>query len=139
MVLYKININYLGEVGSGKIKKIKENYLFETDDLLTLDSDLRNYLTDVSGFTVQSVNRIEVDEIICSELDSDQKFFLGNVKLITYDAESGKEGKRSVKVIIQSNDLETASKKLHSAMQKSSSDYEVKSIRDTNILDIILK
>ena len=139
MVLYKININYLGEVGSGKIKKIKENYLFQTDDLLTLDTDLRNYLTEVSGFTVQSVNRIEVDEIIGSELDSDQKFFLGSVKLITYDEESGKEGKRSIKVIVQSNDLETASKKLHSAMQKSSSDYEVKSIRDTNILDIILK
>lgn len=139
MVLYKTQVYYLGEDPNGKIKKIKEAYLLESDDLLSVDKDLRAYLSSVDNFTVQSLNRIEVDEIISSDLESDDKFFLSKVKLSVYDEVSAKESKRTVTVIIQSNDLEIASKKLHANMIKSSSDYTVSSIRETNILDIILR
>jgi K+/H+ antiporter YhaU regulatory subunit KhtT len=141
MILYKTKIGYLGQCpNTGKIKNMNSSFLIEALELSDLDKTLTEYLkSDIDSYTVKSLNRIEIDELVSSEREEDDKFFICTVKMMVFDNESGKESSKKVKIIIQNEDLEKCSKKLHELMQKNVSDYEVKSITETTITDIILK
>lgn len=138
MILFKTKISFLGLNNSGKVKKQKEVYFIQADDLLDLDAILRKYAEGMfDNYEVESVQRTEVDEIVDCPEGGD--FFLCSVKSIVYDEETGKESSKRIKILVQERDLEAASKVLHSKMGTSVSDYEVKGIVEIGINDIILK
>lgn len=139
MILLETKIGFLGQCPkTGKVKKLKETYLVQKESFADGELFLKKELApSIDDFTTLSMKRIEVDEIISSEDEEKDKFYLSRVKMIIYDSDSESESKKTVNIIIQGKTLENATKELKTKLGNTM-DFTIISIKETKVLDIYL-
>lgn len=121
----------------GKIVKVKEDYIIDalsfTEAEARIIEEMRPIVT--GELTVPRIKRDRINEIFFN--DEGSKWFKSKVMFITMDEEKGVEKKTAVTMMVQANDIKEALQGIIDGMQGSMADYEIWSITETNIMEVI--
>ena len=121
----------------GKVVKVKEDYIIDalsfTEAEARIIENMRPFVT--GEFTVPRIKRDKIAEIFFN--DEGEKWFRAKVNFITLDEEKGVEKKTAVTMMVQASDIKEALQGIIDGMQGSMADYEIWSITETNIMEVI--
>lgn len=133
-------VKYLKLTEKGVQKKVTETYLVDAVSFGEAEFSAINDLKDFLGndYEVTAVRKSGIAEIIRAN-DDGEKFFKVKAGFITLDEKTGTEKRRSVCFLIQESDFNAAVKGFDEYMKGTLSDYEITSISESPILDIITK
>lgn len=131
-------IKYDKVMEDGKNKKVVEQYLVDGLNFSEAENriieEMKPFIT--GEFTVQAIKRANYSELFpCEDLNSD-KWFCVKLYFITLDEKSGKEKKSLFSVLTQAESVEDAKNKTDQGMKDSMQSYEIKSISETEIVDV---
>lgn len=132
---YECRIKYRKQMEDGTMKKVTEVYVVQAVSVSDADKTL---LQEVAGSiesdsAVTSVKEATFKEVFRNE---SERFYLCKTKQIVYDEESGKEKKSTTPVLVQADDFKQAVRNLE-AFMKGSGEYDIASISETAIVDIL--
>ena len=120
-------------------KKVTEPYLVDALSFTEAEARIIEEMTPyISGeFTVAAVAKANYSELFFAEDDIKASYWY-KVKLgfITLDEKSGAEKKTYTNVLVQSEDLRDAVKRLDEGMKGSMADYIIVSVAETPIVDV---
>lgn len=120
----------------GCTKMVTESYM--VDALTFTDAEARTMeevAMYVSGeLDVVALKRTNIKEVRYNA-DGD-KWYNCKLVFITLDEKSGKEKKTNYNVLVQASSTEEGTKQVELLMQGSMQDWELKSITETNIIDV---
>lgn len=138
MNLFNCKISYLAQdENSGKIKKQTDIYEVEATGFTDAEASLYKALEAlIPDYELLAMKKSNVDEVVID--DSKDLFFVVKTAMVTYDQETGKELKSTNNLLVQANSVEEATKKMGDRMSDTISDYTIKSVTETKILDIFL-
>lgn len=88
-------------------------------------------------FKVEAVKRTNILEIFFSEEASADKFYKVKVAFITLDEKTGAEKRSNANFLVQAESFENALSKFKSGMKGTLGDFEISSIAETAIVDVI--
>jgi len=117
-------------------KKVTETYLLDAVSFTEAEARITKELeTMISGeFSVRKIAITNITEIIPSTFGD--RWFKVKVAFITVDEETGKEKRVGQLVLVFANSVEEADKKTKEGMSGMMCDFEIKSISESNILDV---
>lgn len=135
---FECTIKYEKTLENGVRKKISEKYLVDSISFTEAENriieEIKPFIT--SEFTVSDIKRAKYSEIyFCNEEEAD-KWFKVKINFITIDEKSGKEKKSKFYVLTQAESVDDARIKTDSKMKDTMNDYEIKSISETEIMDV---
>lgn len=87
-------------------------------------------------FDVVALKRSNIKEICEGEGLSDGKWFNCKLELVTLDEQAGKERKSSYNILVLAGNIAEAKNYLEQHMQGTVTDWELKSITETKILEV---
>lgn len=85
--------------------------------------------------TVSAIKRTKFYEIF--DAPTGDRWYKARILFVVHDPENDKEKKTAANMLIQASDLEEARLRLEEGMKGTLSDYEIASITDTKILDVL--
>ena len=136
MKWFVCNVSSEKTIDSSEVKKMKESYLVEAEDYTEVSNLLMQYLSNRTDIAVESVRRIRIADAFLSGSD---KIYKAKVGFITLNEKIGVEKKSYVQILLSSNDLKSALDQLCFEINAMMYDYEIVSISETNIVDVIQK
>ena len=86
---------------------------------------------------VSSVKKEKIAELFLSDHEEDDKFFRCKVNFISLDEKRGVEKKMPATMIVKSDSLSNAVLRLKKEMDESLSNYQIASVVETNIMDVL--
>ena len=133
----KVRFQKMAENGTSKT--VTESYLVDALSYTEAESSFIEYITPyMSGdFEVVGINRYHLSEIFTSDEESADKWYRAKIYFITLDEKSGLEKRTSTFMLVQAADLRDAVKKLDEGMKGTMADYEIASMAETNIMDVV--
>ncbi|MDO5035933.1 MAG: DUF4494 domain-containing protein [Porphyromonas sp.] len=136
MSWFECKVTYEKEVGNnGVFKKVSENYLVDAENFTEAEARLTKYLDGRGAFIMVSVKKVRLYELFLDH--KSQRFYKAKVGFITLDEKNGCEKKKYVQMLVQADDLELALEGLHKGMKGTLSDYEIASIAETSIVEVV--
>lgn len=136
---FTCKICYEKTLENGTDKKVTEPYLVDALSFTEAEARIIEEMTPyISGeFTVKAVAKANYSELFFAEDDINASYWY-KVKLafITLDEKSGAEKKTYTNVLVQAADLRDAVKRLDEGMKGSMADYVIKSVTETDIMDV---
>lgn len=135
---YSARIVYDKVKENGDKKPVKENYLVKA---LTFGEAERIIIDEMKPFISGSfaVTKLQLEvyqEIFRNDAEWADKWFRAKVGFVTIDEAKGKEKMNYSMMLVQSDSTDNALKALHGGMKGTLSDYRVKSISETDYMDI---
>ena len=135
---FECTIKYEKTLENGVRKKISEKYLVDSISFTEAENriieEMKPFIT--GEFTVQDIKRANYSELFpCDEEESD-KWYRVKINFITLDEKSGKEKKSAVYFLTQAESVEDAKNKTDQGMKGTMQNYEIKSISETEIMDV---
>lgn len=123
---------------NGMVKKVTEPYLVDALSFTEAEARIIKESTPfISGeFTVANIKRENISELFLDE--TGDKWYRCKVMFITINERSGKEKKTASFMMVQASDIEKARENLTFGMKGTMADYEISSIKETDIMDIYL-
>lgn len=85
---------------------------------------------------ISDIRPYKVAEIVFSDADVDDKFFLCKLCFITLDEKSGMEKKAFSNILVQSSDINKAQVSLKAFMSNTMADYSIDTVKETKILEV---
>ena len=121
---------------NGMVKKVTEPYLVDALSFTEAEARIIKESTPfISGeFTVANIKRENISELFPDE--TGDKWYRCKVMFITINERSGKEKKTASFMMVQASDIEKARENLTEGMKGTMADYEISSIKETEIIDI---
>lgn len=137
---FECKIRYEKVMVNGMKKKVAERYLFDALSFTEAEARIIEEMTPfISGeFTVSDIKRANYSELFSSNEESAGRWFKCKLIFITLYEKSGAEKKTSTQVLVQAADLRDAVKKLDEGMKGTMADYQIGSVAETDIMDVIL-
>ncbi len=122
----------------GGLTKVSEAYL--VDALSFTEAEARiieeiQPMISMGELSVTNIRRMKLADLFLSEKDEDDRFYRIKVMMITYDEKADKEKKTAVAVLIQSDSLINAVKRLEEEYGELEN-YEVAAVTETALLDV---
>jgi hypothetical protein len=121
----------------GKQKKVTDTYLLDavnfTEAEARIIEEVRPYMS--GEFTVSNIKRTKLYEIF--DFPTGDKWYKAKVVFVIIDPEKGKEKRVPSTMLVQAEDIKEAINRLQESMKGTLSDYDIASISDTPILDVI--
>ena len=120
----------------GCTKMVTESYMVDAFTFTEAETRTMEEVAQyVSGeLDVVALKRTNIKEVLYNA-DGD-KWYNCKLVFITLDEKSGKEKKTSYNVLVQASSIEDGKKQVELLMQGSMQDWELKSITETNIMDV---
>ena len=133
----KVRFQKMAENGTSKT--VTESYLVDALSYTEAESSFIEYITPYMNgdFEVVGINRYHLSEIFTSDEESADKWYRAKIYFITLDEKSGLEKRTSTFMLVQAADLRDAVKKLDEGMKGTMADYEIASMAETNIMDVV--
>jgi hypothetical protein len=135
---FECKIRYEKTMENGINKKVTEPYL--VDALSFTEAEARIIEEEkpfISGeFTVSDIKRANYTELFPCSDDAADRWFKCKLYFVTLDEKSGSEKKTAANILVQSEDLRDAVKKLDEGMKGSMADYQIASVSETAIMDV---
>ena len=134
----EIRFSYVKTNDEGCDKMVRETYVVDAPTYSEAETSfLENIMPYVNGeYSIKAISVPRYSEILFSDNNQDDKFYLVNIQFITIDEKTERERKTSKFYLVQANLFDTAKKYIEQEMEKSMCDYVVKSIRETNVMDV---
>ena len=131
----KVSYDKLHE--NGLQKKVTEPYLVDalsfTEAEARIIEEMRPYIS--GEFSVAAVSRMHVAEIFFNE--TGDRYYRIKINFISLNEKTGNEQRTSVAMIAQACTLKEAIDVLEEGMKGTMADYEIASVAETAIMDVI--
>ena len=135
---FECRVSYDKILENGVQKKVTEPYLVDalsfTEAEARIIEELRPYIS--GEFSVTVVRRARISEIFFNE--NGDRYFRFKVNFITLDEKSGSEKRAACIMYAQACTLKEAIEELEKGMKGSMADYEIASVSETAIMDVLL-
>ena len=121
----------------GKIVKVSEHYLIDAFSHAEAESRIVEEMKPfISGeFQVSKISRKKIAEIFYNE--KGEKLYRAKVNFIALDEEKGAEKRTAVTMLVQASTVKEAVDGLIEGMKGTMADYEIHTVSETPILDIL--
>lgn len=130
-------VSFDEEQENGSLKKVNEDYLINAYSFTEAEAKLVEVVGAGGEFEVQSVKKEKVWELRRDE-NENGLFYKSKLALITLDEKSGKEKMSMVNVYTQNEKIEDVHKSINDLMRDSMMDFNLVSITETKIVNVIL-
>lgn len=132
----KIQYDKIG-TEDGKQKKVTDTYLVDAVNFTEAEARIIEYVRPyMSGeFTVSNIKRTRLYEIF--DYPTGDRWYRSKVIFIVLDPEKGKEKRVPSTMLVQAESIKEALTRLEESMKGTMSDYEIATIADTTILDVL--
>ncbi|ERI85187.1 hypothetical protein HMPREF1981_02074 [Bacteroides pyogenes F0041] len=133
----KVRYEKINEAGMNV--KVTEAYLVDALSFTEAEARLIEQVKQfISGeFTVSDIKRANYSELFASDEESADRWFKCKLIFITLDEKSGAEKKTSTQVLVQAADLRDAVKKLDEGMKGTMADYQIASVCESPIWEVL--
>lgn len=133
---FECKIRYEKTMENGMLKKVTEPFLVDALSFTEAETRIIKEITPfISGeFIVSAIKRENISEIIEDEIGD--RWFRAKVAFVTIDERSGKEKESKVDILVKACTSDEALFNLHNGMKYTMSDYVVKQIKETDLMDI---
>lgn len=131
------SISYDKMAEEGRIMKVSESYIVDAVNFTEAEARITEEMTPyIQGdFKVAKALRARISEIFYNE--DGNRWFKGKINFIMFDEEKGVEKKIGATMMVQANDLQEALDGINKGMEGSQADYEIYSITNTEIMQVI--
>jgi hypothetical protein len=130
----KIKIDRTQE--DGTFKKITEPYLINAMSYTEVEARMAEYLaSETTEYKFMSISKANVTDIFVNE--QADKWYKAKVSFVSLDEAAGKEKKINQFMLIQSIDFQHATEELLKQFKNFTVPYDIHSLTETNILDVI--
>lgn len=121
---------------SGAVEKITEPYLVDAQTFTEAETRITEKLMPfIRGeFAVKTAKRTKIAEVFNADFD---KFYLAKVGFVAIDENTGVERITPSQMIIGANNFKDAINVLEEAMEGTMADYEILSISETGIVEVV--
>ncbi|MDY3090184.1 MAG: DUF4494 domain-containing protein [Porphyromonas sp.] len=136
---YECKVSYDRDAGEG-LSKVNELYLVNAMNFTEAEARIIEYVqpfVSMGELEVTNIRRALFAELFFSEDSAHDRYFKARVNNIVFDERSGKEKKKGFNVLIQRDTLASALTHLIEQYGKGSEDYEVASIAETQLMDVV--
>lgn len=96
--------------------------------------EVQQYISE--EFRVTNIKLTNYSEVI-SSTDGD-RWFKSKVTLVSYNEETGKEGKTNIYLLVQANDAKEAYDNTAQAMKTAMGDWMIPAVSETKLMDVFL-
>ncbi len=135
---FECKVSYERQAEAGGMVKVSEAYLVDalsfTEAEARIIEEIRPLIS-IGELSVTNIRRMKLADLFLSEKEEDDRFYRIKVMMITYDEKADKEKKTAVAVLIQSDTLLNAVKRLE-AEYGELENYEVAAVTETALLDV---
>lgn len=136
---YECKVAYEKNLEQG-LTKVNELYLINALSFTEAEKRIIEYATPFVSMGVLEVTNIKralFAEMFLSEGEYDDRYYKARVNVITVDERSGKEKKAGMNILVQGDALANALTRLLEQLGKEAQDYEVSSIAETQLMDVV--
>lgn len=136
---YECKVAYEKNLEQG-LTKVNELYLINALSFTEAEKRIIEYATPFVSMGVLEVTNIKralFAEMFLSDGEYDDRYYKARVNVITVDERSGKEKKAGMNILVQSDSLANALTRLLEQLGKEAQDYEVSSIAETQLMDVV--
>ena len=135
---FEIKTRYNRMQESGAVKAVTESFLadalsFAEAEATAIDR-VADYATD-SEVSIRAVKRTPIAEVFSPDAE---KFFLAKVAFVTLDEKTGAEKESVSQMLVGASDIDEAKKTFEEAMKGTVSDYVLKTLSETSIVQVWL-
>jgi phage terminase large subunit-like protein len=133
---FECKVSYSKLKEDGKQKKVNEPYLVNAVSVTDADTKINKELEPyISGkFSVNNIKTATFSEVVAKK--SGDRWFKSKIVLISFDEKSGKEKKSNTFILVQANNIKEAYENIDKKMEGTISDYEIKAIQESPIMDV---
>lgn len=134
---YECRVKYEKTLETGTQKKVTETYLIDALSCSEAESRIIAELAPciVGEFSVKSVKEVHFSEMF-NDPNGD-KWYRAKVMYLTIDEKSCREVRNASYMLIQAESFDQAKKNLDKGMKGTMSDWELNTISETNIIDVL--
>lgn len=136
---YECKVAYEKNLEQG-LTKVNELYLINALSFTEAEKRIIEYATPFVSMGVLEVTNIKralFAEMFLSDGEYDDRYYKARVNVITVDERSGKEKKAGMNILVQGDTLANALTRLLEQLGKEAQDYEVSSIAETQLMDVV--
>lgn len=137
---FECKVSYERQADAMGMKKVSELYLVNALSFTEAEERIIKEispLVSMGELEVTNIRRVKFAELFLNERESADRYFKARVNFITIDEKSGVEKKLGVNMLIKSESLADAVTDLVKEMEGQLGEYEISSVADTAILDVI--
>ncbi len=134
---FEVKVKYQKVDENGKEKKVTEPYLLDAMSFTEAEARIMEEMEPFLGevFEVANIRRANYSEIYRDE--TGDRWYKCKVVFVTIDEEKGKERKVANFMLVQANDMQHAYNNLLKSLEGIIVDYEISSITETPLMDVI--
>lgn len=131
-------IKYRKTDGNGAQKVTTDSYIVYALSFSEAEANIIKEMTAYISeeFRVTNIKLTNYSEVIPSE-DGD-RWFKSKVTLVSYNEETGKEGKTNIYLLVQANDAKDAYENTAKSMQTTMGDWVIPAVSETKLMDVFL-
>ena len=132
-------VKYEKTLENGAKKVVTEQYLVDAYSFAEAEARIIEEVTPyIQGdFSVSAVKRTNISEIFFNEDTSADKYYKIKAAFITLDEKTGSEKRSNANYLVQAENLEGALENFKDGMKGTLGDFEIVSISETAIVDVI--
>lgn len=138
MTFFEVKIKIDKVLDDGTEKKVSETYALDactfTEAEARITKEMYPYV--VGDFDVTHEKKALYDEVVFNE---GELYFLVKYNLITIDEKSGREKRNAMYVLFRDATIDKAKEHARDYMKTAVTDYEIEYIKETKILDVLMK
>ncbi len=135
---FECKLKFRKTTSEGVQKVVTEPYIVDaltfTEAEARIIEEAKAYISE--EFRVVNIRVTNYSEIISCE--NSDRWFKSKVSLVSYNEETGKEGKTNIYLLVQADDAKDAYDKTVVAMSTSMGDYSIPAVSETSIMDVFL-
>lgn len=136
--LLETKVSYEKTLENGTQKRVTETYIIDALSFTECEVTMTNYIKAFNAeFEIISMKKAGINELFLDE--SGDIWYNCKVYFITLDEKSGNEKRTGVTMLVQASNIGQAKQMLESGMKGTLSDYTIGAIKETSIVDVILK
>lgn len=134
---YECKIRYEKVMENGMNRKVTEPYIVDAMSFSEAEKRTIEELTPyISGeMNITAIKIASYAEVRTSDNPADDRWFECRLKFITLDEKSGRERKVATTYLVQSSSVQSAHNVVKDLMSETLADYEIASIKETDIVD----
>lgn len=132
-------VKYEKTLENGAKKVVTEQYLVDALSFAEAEARIIEEVTPyIQGdFSVSAVKRTNISEIFFNEDTSADKYYKIKAAFITLDEKTGSDKRSNANYLVQAENLEGALENFKDGMKGTLGDFEIVSISETAIVDVI--
>ena len=138
MTFFEVKVKYNQTQIDGGCKRVGETYALDALSFTEAESRILEYLHGEDELELTHEKIAPYGEVVLN-MGADGRYYLVKYNIITLDEKSGKEKRHPVQVLFQEATLDKAKEAAHRHMGQSMCDYELFSIKETDIVDVLMK